>query len=596
MVQLGRWQFKLTRALAGVAALGIFAVAACGKSSPVPLPDGSPVTENRYIIQFRKPLLQSSFPHERIDYLRTAGGHGSEAHVIGENLYTLQFANPEPARIEARLAELRASIDVEFVEPDGEAHVLEGPSAAAVLNDPMISQQWAHAKVQSAQAWDLSQGSSDIVVAVIDSGIDYDHEDLRDNMWRNPGETPGNGRDDDGNGYVDDVYGWNFVGNNNQPKADDSHYHGTHVAGTIGGVGGNGIGISGHAPRVKLMALKFLASNGSGSISAAIQAIDYAIANHADIMSNSWGASQSFQALLDAVRRAKAAGILFVAAAGNGGQDGRGDDNDQVPNYPSNYAEDNVIAVAATGQNDALTSFSNYGARTVHIGAPGEQIWSAKNGNAYQNMSGTSMATPLVSGVLALMMAKNPSLQYWDLKRLLLGSVDPVAALNGKVVSNGRVNAYQAVLSAASGEPMPNPTPTATPTPTPTPTPTNTPPPNGDVANPPLLGGQTTLVVNNPNVTIPVDYDLSEFVASGMVAGYLEVSRPGMDFSTPNDVRPDPMALTHAIGQGPRYRFLVQPIRHLPGWGVYRFRVVAVNAQGYAVGRFSNSSMLILQP
>jgi len=357
---------------------------------------------------------------------------------INNNFYKLEFKKELRS---SDVAELLDSRDYEYIEPDFKVHT------ALSTNDTLVANQWAHKKINSAAAWDISRGSGSITVAVIDTGIDYNHPDLAGNMWKNPNEISNNGIDDDGNGLVDDVYGWNFVSNNNKPLADDaSTYHGTHVAGTIGAVGNNGIGVSGHAQVVKLMALKFLGSGGSGYTSDAIKAVNYAVSKHVKVISNSWGSSSYSQSLSDAIDGARAAGILFVAAAGNSGSN-----NDTKNFYPANYPQDNIISVASSTSSDALSSFSSYGANTVDIAAPGSSIYSTKNGSSYQYLSGTSMATPLVSGVLATMFALRPDLSYSQIKSALLQNVDIINSMKGKIVSNGRINAYRALAAINNG-------------------------------------------------------------------------------------------------------------------------------------------------
>ncbi len=340
-------------------------------------------------------------------------------------------------------AELAGSVDpslYEYIEPDYTV------TYALESNDKLLASQWAHRVVQSAGAWDISRGNSGVIVAVVDSGIDPSHPDLEGNLWTNPGEIAGNGIDDDQNGLADDIHGWNFAANTPAILADDTgSFHGTHVAGTIGAVGNNNIGISGHAQEVRLMTIKFLKSTGAGSSADAIRGIDYAIANGARIISNSWGSRNYSRALYEAIGRAKEAGVLFVAAAGN-----HGTSNDQTPFYPANYEHDNVISVAASTSADKLASFSNYGYKLVHVAAPGHNIHSTKNEGKYQTMSGTSMATPLVSGVLATMVAARPDLSYLQIKGALLMTVDEVAAMKDKVMWNGRVNAL-AALTLVSG-------------------------------------------------------------------------------------------------------------------------------------------------
>ncbi|HEX4923980.1 MAG TPA: S8 family peptidase, partial [Bdellovibrionales bacterium] len=273
---------------------------------------------SRFIVKM-KPEVGLFSIGDKAGYLLSKAGTENRVEAIDEEFFTLELTTDKAAALEA----LAQSPNVAYIEPDPVAYALHRP------NDPMWTSQWAHLKIQSEQAWDLSRGSETVVVAVIDTGIDYNHPDLRANVWTNAGETPNNGRDDDGNGLVDDYYGYDFANNDGDPMADDvGSYHGTHVSGTIGAVGDNGIGVTGHAPRVKLMGLKFLAGNGQGQVSNAIRAINYAISKRVKIMSNSWGSGQGSQALADAISRARQAGILFVAAAGNGGQDGIGDNND----------------------------------------------------------------------------------------------------------------------------------------------------------------------------------------------------------------------------------------------------------------------------
>jgi len=294
---------------------------------------------------------------------------------------------------------------------------------------------------------------SSVVVGIIDEGYMFSHTDLAANAWTNPGETAGNGRDDDGNGLIDDVYGWDFAGNNNTVFDGVGDDHGTHVAGTIGGVGGNGVGVAGVCWKVKLLNAKFLGSTG-GSTANAIKAVDYfttlktRTTNPVPVVAtnNSWGGGGFSQALKDAIDRADAAGILFVAAAGNSGTN-----NDATASYPSGYTSANIIAVASITSTGSLSSFSQYGATTVDIGAPGSGIWStvpvasgsgkrATIGSGYASYNGTSMATPHVTGAVALYKALNPSATAAQIKAAIMSSATPTPSLNGKVVSNGRLN------------------------------------------------------------------------------------------------------------------------------------------------------------
>lgn len=301
-------------------------------------------------------------------------------------------------------------------------------------------------------------GSSEVVIAVIDEGIDVNHPDLKPNIWVNPGEIANDGIDNDGNGRVDDVNGWDFF-NNDKTVYDggSGDTHGTHVAGTIGAVGGNGIGVAGVAWNVKMISAKFLGPTG-GSISAAIQAVDYLTnlkVNHGvNIVAtnNSWGGGGYSSALHAAIIRAANAGILFVAAAGNSSLN-----NDTSANYPSNYSTlvgvsgtpaasyEAVIAVASTTSSGGLSSFSNYGATQVDIGAPGSSILSTLPGNSYGTYSGTSMATPHVTGAIAVYAAAKPNASAAEIREAILGSAVPTSSLAGRTVTGGRLSVLDAI-------------------------------------------------------------------------------------------------------------------------------------------------------
>jgi subtilisin family serine protease len=294
--------------------------------------------------------------------------------------------------------------------------------------------------IDAPEAWDIHTGDRSILVGVIDTGIDYNHPDLAANMWTNPNEIAGNGIDDDGNGYIDDTRGWDFVNNDNDPM--DDHYHGTHCAGTIGGVGNNANGVTGVCWQVSMVGLKFLSKGGGGTISDAVSAVYYANSIGVNLTSNSWGGGGYSEALKDAIDAANDAGMLFIAAAGNNAFD-----NDVYENYPSSYTSPNVIAVAATDVNDELAPFSNWGATTVDLAAPGVDIYSTQPGNLYQNLSGTSMATPHVAGAVALAWSLSPDSTAAEIKANVLASADPIPSMTGKCVTGGRLNAYKTLTS-----------------------------------------------------------------------------------------------------------------------------------------------------
>jgi subtilisin family serine protease len=343
-------------------------------------------------------------------------------------------------------------------------------------NDPHFGEQWAlhnlgqdggkqRADIDALEAWQTTQGSEDVVVAVLDTGVDYTHVDLRENMWIRPeGMAPYH---DAELGYFDDLNGFDgtnaFSGLNYNSDSDadgeagvgeresepmdpmDDNGHGTHCAGIIGAEGDNGEGVAGINWHVKIMPLKFLGRGGFGSVDDAIEAINYAIDRkehgvNIRIISASWGSTMKSKALEDTIRAAGDAGILFVAAAGNDSSN-----NDKRAHYPSNYDLPNVISVAALDRNDQLAGFSNYGVKTVHIAAPGKDILSTWLNDDYREASGTSMATPYVSGVAALIVANEPNISMKKLRERLLNTADKLDALDGKVATGGRVCAANAL-------------------------------------------------------------------------------------------------------------------------------------------------------
>lgn len=307
---------------------------------------------------------------------------------------------------------------IDYVVPNVIFHAVTTP------NDPQYGQQWALKKVNAEQAWDLSKGNKNIVVAVIDTGVDSTHEDLKSSIWVNSKEIPGNGVDDDHNGFIDDSNGWDFRDNDNLPMdltSERNPGHGTHCAGIIAASGDNGIGISGIAPQISIMPVRFLGADGSGDLMTAAKAIDYAVANGAHVISASWGAPApraQVTPILEAIERARDKGVVFVAAAAN---DGRSNDTREV--YPANAGFSNMISVAASDPNDAKPQWSNFGKHKVDLASPGLNIFSTLPNNNYGNLSGTSMATPLVAGLVALMLDQSHTSQRQlapqDLKAIL---------------------------------------------------------------------------------------------------------------------------------------------------------------------------------
>lgn len=405
--------------------------------------------------------LQSPLERQRFFQAALSGLKLEEAKPFAtdSSLFLLRLENKD--QTSAAIRSLSGKRNVRYAEPN---HVI---TLNALPDDPEFNKLWSlqnngqnddagqkgisGADIAAASLWEQGHiGSREIKVAVIDTGIDYQHPDLAANILINEaesGENATNGIDDDGNGFIDDTYGWNFFDNSKDPI--DDHSHGTHVAGTIGAVGNNGVGIVGVNWEVSMLAVKFLSKDGAGTTQGAVEAINYARMRGAHIMNNSWGGGGASQALEESVIAAKEAGILFVAAAGNSSQN-----TDDFPHYPSGIQQENVISVAATDNRDQLASFSNYGKKTVHVAAPGVKIYSTIKGGGYKAYSGTSMATPHVAGMAALLLAANPEWGIAELKERLIATSDPDRRLRSKVVSGGRVNlsnAYTGYVPPFSG-------------------------------------------------------------------------------------------------------------------------------------------------
>ena len=356
------------------------------------------------------------------------------------SLPEVEYAEPN---FEIKVDPLAAdSINTRFVSSD----TLNGP------NDPLLSEQWglvntgqregkAGADVSAGYAWERTHGNRKVVVAVLDSGVDYTHEDLAANIWHRPADMEM--YFDKELGFIDDFNGFSAVDRSRDPM--DENGHGTHCAGIIGAEGDNAKGVVGVNWEVEIMPLKFMGRGGFGTTKDAVEAINYVIDRkkagvNVRVISASWGSRQKSKALEDVIRKAGENDILFVAAAGNDGMDA-----DKTPHYPSNYKLPNVIAVAALDRKDQLAGFSNYGATSVHIAAPGREILSTWLDGAYEEHSGTSMATPFVAGVAGLVLSVEPNLSVKELRERLLSTVDKTDALKGKVSTGGRLNAARAV-------------------------------------------------------------------------------------------------------------------------------------------------------
>jgi subtilisin family serine protease len=340
---------------------------------------------------------------------------------------------------------------VMYAEPDYVVHTSTTP------NDPSFGLEWglqntgqtvngdpgtAGADIRATQAWSLFTGDPNFVIADLDTGLQYTHPDIAANAWTNPGEIANNGIDDDGDGFIDDVHGWDFYSNDKDP--DDQNGHGTHTAGTIGAVGNNGIGVSGVNWSCKIMALRFLGPGGGGSISGAISALQFAVLKGVKVSNNSWVGPYD-QGLYDAINASRSIGHVFVAAAGNNGSN-----SDTSPTYPAAMNLDNIIAVAATTNDDERASFSNYGSVSVDLGAPGENVYSTWLGSSYAYASGTSMATPHVAGAVAMVYALNPGFTYQQVKYRILATVRPIPALATITVSGGILDLAEAISPGAT--------------------------------------------------------------------------------------------------------------------------------------------------
>ena len=380
---------------------------------------------------------------------------GWQSRSLGEGFYSLTAPGASTQDV---LGWASRTGGVAYVEPDFLIR------STVLPNEPSFSSLWGlhnvgqsggvtDVDIDAPEAWNTSTGSRSVVVAVIDTGIDFNHPDLAANAWKNPREVAGDNIDNDGNGYVDDVYGWDFSNSDSIPMDDNGH--GTHVSGTIGAVGNNATGVVGVNWQVSIMGLKFLDADGSGSTSAAIAAINYATRMRRDFginivaTNNSWGGGGFSASLRDAIEAGGRAGILFVAAAGN-----ESNNNDLSPSYPASGSSDAIISVAATDRSNTLASFSNYGSTSVDLAAPGVSIYSTTPNSSYASYSGTSMATPHVTGTVALLAAAAPQATSAQIRAAILSSTTLVPGLAGKVATGGLLNVAAALQALGSSPPV----------------------------------------------------------------------------------------------------------------------------------------------
>ncbi len=360
----------------------------------------------------------------------------------------------EPA-LRTQLAEVPAALSVS-AEP--EANVSPAP------NDPLYEEQYylsgsLGADLGILNAWSVLT-TSKVIVAVIDSGIDYNHEDLQENIWTNIGEIPDNGIDDDENGFVDDVHGYNFYDGHSDPM--DLHMHGTHVAGIIGAIGNNARGVTGLLWDTEIMALRFTDENGAGNTAKAIQAIHYAVNNGARVINMSWTIqattdSEGSLALSETIQAYASAGVIFVSASGNGDLNGFGFNIDEDPVFPASIVSSNLISVGALSTNNELASYSNYGVHSVDIAAPGTSIMSTLPNDDYGRLTGTSAAAAFVSAAAAMILQEAPQLSGLQVKNLLMNEANAHSTLQAYVYTGGSLNITQALNGIGSNSSLTTP-------------------------------------------------------------------------------------------------------------------------------------------
>jgi hypothetical protein len=409
--------------------------------------------------------LKSEVPADETDILKLAAEQ-SRFHQFGNvldkqgkvetlhayswaNLYHLKLSNPNASaeELEFEMNEIQKMKEVEYVEKNfifSLDAVLEAIDYEAAKREPSLS-QFESPETQMDEFSDIEDAVKKVIVAVIDTGVDYTHRDLASHMWHNKNEISGDGIDNDGNGFIDDVKGWDFANNDNDPY--DDHYHGTHVSGIV-------LSVQDVRDRaIQIMPVKFLSGSGFGSTGDAIQAIDYAVKNGASVLNNSWGGGSYSQALRDAIISSYYANRVFVVAAQN-----RAENLDEKPAYPPSYLIPNMITVAALDDQQNLAWFSNYGPKTVHVGAKGVSVYSTvpkercENPPCYAYLSGTSMSTPYVAGIAAMMFSKNPDLMHLQVKEIMMKTSSKNSSLAGKI-GEGSVEGEAAITVAINTPP-----------------------------------------------------------------------------------------------------------------------------------------------